>query len=352
VDIGHSFWRGRRVFVTGHTGFKGSWLSIWLKSLGADLTGYSNSIPTSPSLFELAGVDADAASVDGDVRDLAALEAALVRAAPEVVFHLAAQPIVRRAFRDPVETYAVNVMGTVNVLEAVRRADGVRVVVVVTSDKCYENQSLERGYREDDPKGGDEPYGNSKGCAELVTAAYRASFFTGAAGGEAAVATARAGNVIGGGDWGEDRLLPDLMRAALARTPASIRNPGAVRPWQHVLNPVGGYLLLAERLWEDASFADAWNFGPDETDARPVSWLVEHVAALWGALEWEVSAEHGPPETAVLKLDSSRARARLGWSPRWTLDESLPTIVEWYKAYGEKRDLRRLTLEQIEAFSA
>lgn len=345
------FWRGRRVFLTGHTGFKGSWLALWLASAGANVVGYSDGVPTTPSLYELARVEELVAqSVRGDVRDAAALAAALSDARPEIVFHLAAQPLVRRSFLDPVETYETNVMGTVHLLEAIRAQPSVRVVVNVTTDKVYANREWEWGYRENEPLGGRDPYSSSKAASELATAAYRASFFSGADG--ARVATARAGNVIGGGDWAEDRLVPDLMRAAIAGAPVAIRNPRSTRPWQHVLNASAAYLLLAERLWDDPSLADAWNFGPDD-DARPVCWIVERISALWGDnLVVVAPDEPQPREASFLKLDSSRARARLGWRPRWNLERALESIVEWYRALAAGESMRDVTLNQIAAYVA
>src|SRR4051812_24320220 len=288
-----AFWRGRRVLVTGHTGFKGSWLCLWLHALGAEVTGFAGPPPTEPSLFDAARVHEGLTSLTGDVRDLGRLVDVLRRARPEVVVHLAAQPIVRRSHREPVETFATNVLGTVNLLEAVRTAaPDVRAVVSVTSDKCYRNVGTERGYREDDALGGRDPYSSSKACQELVSAAYRDTYFAGAT----ALATARAGNVIGGGDWAQDRLVPDLMRAALAGRPVTVRSPDSVRPWQHVLNPLSGYLRLAERLWDDGdAFAEAWNFGPEAQDARPVAWMVEHLRRRWPAA-LEVHAPPAPPE--------------------------------------------------------
>jgi CDP-glucose 4,6-dehydratase len=345
------FWAGRRVLVTGHTGFKGAWLSLWLGDLGASVAGYARDVPTDPSLYALAAVADDLEHVEGDVRDGDRLAGAVQRLRPEVVFHLAAQPFVRRSFREPVETYATNVMGTVHLLDAVRRAgDAVRAVVVVTSDKCYENREWVWGYREHEPMGGHDPYSNSKGAAELVTSAYRSSFFAGAD--ATRIASARAGNVIGGGDWGEDRLIPDIARAALAGEPIRIRNPGSVRPWQHVLNPLSGYLTLAERLWDDPACARGWNFGPPEADARPVRWIVDRVSAAWGEpLRWEIDPGPHPHEATWLKLDSSLARASLGWAPRWELAEGLDRTVAWYRGHGAGEDMREATLAQIRAFA-
>jgi CDP-glucose 4,6-dehydratase len=338
------------VLVTGHTGFKGSWLCAWLQGLGAELTGYSTPPPTDPSLFELAGVEKDMRHIEGDVRDRAQLGRVLAEQKPEVVIHMAAQSLVRRSYRDPVETYETNVMGTVNLLEAVRSAGGVRAVVNVTTDKIYENPERRQSFREDEPKGGHDPYSNSKACSELVTAAYRESFFDGDPGAPA-LASARSGNVIGGGDWGEDRLIPDVMAAALDGRAVPIRNPDSVRPWQHVLNPLSGYLLLAESLWESHDDAEAWNFGPDEADARPVSSVVERLGELWeGGIEWRRDPGEHPHEAGDLRLDSTKARDRLGWAPNWDLDRALVSVVDWYTAYRSGDDVRDVVLRQIEEF--
>ena len=342
MDVDPAFWRGRRVLVTGHTGFKGSWLALWLAQMGAEVTGLSDGVPTDPSLYELARVGELVETVTADVRDAEAVRTAVDGS--EVVFHLAAQPLVRASFADPRATYEVNVMGTVNVLDAVRRAGGVGATVNVTSDKCYENREWEWAYREDEPMGGHDPYSSSKGASELVTSAYRRSFGM-------RLASARAGNVIGGGDWGVDRLVPDLMRAALSGTAVEIRNPGATRPWQHVLNPLSGYLVLAQALWDDPAAATAWNFGPAQADARPVSWIVDRLAELWpGELPWERDDGEHPHEAHYLKVDSSRARVRLGWAPRWDLARALDSIVEWYAALRDGGDMRAVTLAQLEAF--
>lgn len=344
-----AFWRDRRVLLTGHTGFKGAWLALWLQALGARVTGFSAGVPTEPSLYQLARVGEGMESIEGDVCDPAAVAAALAVAAPDVVIHMAAQPLVRRSYSEPRETFQINVMGTVTVLDAVRlRGEGVRAVLNVTSDKCYENHEWEWGYREGEPMGGHDPYSSSKGCSELVTSAFRRSFFSGA--GAPRVASARAGNVIGGGDWGEDRLVPDIMRAVLAGEPVHVRNPLSVRPWQHVLNPLSGYLVLVQSLWDAPEHACGWNFGPSEEDAQTVRWIVERLAELWpgelGSVFDEVSSAH---EARYLKLDSSRARARLGWRPPMGIDETLASIVEWYAALREGADMQAVTVAQIEA---
>ncbi len=349
VDPG--FWSARRVLITGHSGFKGTWLTLWLQSLGASVTGFSSGLPTQPSLHDLARVGESIETIAGDIRDGEAVAQAVAKSRADVIVHMAAQPLVRRSFVEPRETYATNVMGTVNLLDAVRRhTDGVRAVVVVTTDKCYENREWEWGYREDEPMGGHDPYSNSKGCAELVTSAYRNSFFADADGPR--IASARAGNVIGGGDWGEDRLVPDIMRAALAGEPARVRNPNSIRPWQHALNPLSGYLLLAQSLFDSPGYATGWNFGPAESDARPVGWIVERLAELWPSeLRWTLDDGPHPHEAHYLKLDSSRARMRLGWRPPVELQEALAGIVEWYRALSEGADMRAVTLAQIESFS-
>jgi CDP-glucose 4,6-dehydratase len=347
VAIDPDFWMQRRVLITGHTGFKGAWLSLWLQSLGAELAGLALGPPTQPSLYELAGVGSRMREFAADVRDPAQVREAVQSSAPEIVLHLAAQPMVRRSLREPAMTYELNVMGTVNVLEAVRRQGaGVRAVVVVTSDKCYENSGVAaRRFVETDPLGGDDPYSSSKACAELLTAAYRSSFFDEA--GAPGVATARAGNVIGGGDWGEDRLLPDSVRAVESGELLRVRNPQAVRPWQHVLSPLSGYLQLAQELSEGRA-ARAWNFGPREHDVRTVSWVVERLAELWdGALSWEVDERPNPPEAGHLALDSGDAERLLGWSPPSDLEQALELVVDWHRAQQEGADMRRVSLGQI-----
>ena len=351
MGVSPEFWRGRRVLLTGHTGFKGSWLALWLERLGAEVTGYSLAPPSEPSLFELARVAEVTASLHADVRDLAALEQAMSEHRPEVVIHMAAQSLVRRSYADPVETYETNVLGSVNVLEAARRAgEPPRVVINVTTDKVYENLERDEPFREDEPKGGHDPYSNSKACSELLTAAYRNSFF--ATGSPTAVASARAGNVIGGGDWGADRLVPDLVRGALAGRPVPIRNPDAIRPWQHVLNPLSGYLRLAEAMWESPDFAQAWNFGPDERDEVSVRHVADRLSELWeGGIDWRQDEGEHPHEAHYLRLDSTKARTQLGWAPRWDLDQALASIAAWHAGHIAGEDPRTLVLQQVESFA-
>jgi CDP-glucose 4,6-dehydratase len=348
VGVERDFWEGRRVLVTGHTGFKGGWLTLWLESMGARVTGFSRSVPSSPSLFELARVAEGVEQVEGDVADAGAVDAAVSACDPSVVLHLAAQPIVRRSYREPAETFAANVTGTVNVLDALRGRDSVEAVVVVTSDKCYDNRGLDRGYREDEPLGGADPYSASKACQELVAHAYRRSFGM-------PVATGRAGNVIGGGDFAEDRLVPDVLRAALAAEPVTVRNPAATRPWQHVLEPLSGYLALAQAVASGSGdYPAAVNFGPRDEDERPVGWIVDRLASLWpGGIEQAPSEEEAPPpEANVLMLDSSLARSALGWTPAWDLGRGLEAVVEWFVAYRDGADIRQVTLGQIDAHQA
>jgi len=345
------FWNGRPVLVTGHTGFKGSWLCWWLKRLGAKVTGLALEPPTSPNLFEVSGLAGEIASVKADIRNLDRVSAVFREHQPEVVFHLAAQSLVREAYRDPVETFSTNVAGTVNCLEAVRACDSVRAAVIVTTDKCYRNRGWSRGYRESDELGGDDPYAASKACAELVTHAYRSSFFEPRQD-AALVASARAGNVIGGGDWALHRLVPDAIRSFASAQPLQLRNPESTRPWQHVLEPLAGYLILAERLHRrDRSAATAWNFGPDAEAVRTVSWVAGELSRRWGeGATWRHDRSAQPHEAAVLALDSSKARAQLGWQPVLALEAALDWVVEWYRANASGLDCRALTIEQIERY--
>lgn len=343
--MNQKFWSGKKVLLTGHTGFKGSWLSLWLQNLGAHVTGFALDPPTNPNLFQLARVAEKMQSIIGDVRDLNLVQQIMQKTQPDIVIHMAAQPLVQYSYDFPVETYSTNVMGTVNLLEAVRHCPSVKVVVNVTSDKCYENKEWDWGYRENEAMGGYDPYSNSKGCAELVTAAYRNSF-------KKTIASARAGNVIGGGDWGLNRLVPDIITAFIAAKPALIRNPLAIRPWQHVLEPLSGYLLLAEKLWHaPEKFATGWNFGPQEQDVKPVSFIVNRLVQLWGdKASWQQDATVFPHEAHLLKLDIAKAKNHLGWLPQMNLEKALIYVTDWYKAWQQNQDMRAITLRQIEAY--
>jgi CDP-glucose 4,6-dehydratase len=350
IDSG--FWHGKRVFLTGHTGFKGSWLSIWLMKLGAEVSGYALDPPTNPSLYDIAGLEKRMRSTIGDIRDRESIKKALAVAHPEIVIHMAAQPLVRLSYAEPLLTYETNVMGTANLLEAIRGCESVRSIVIITTDKCYDNKEWPWGYRENESLGGYDPYSSSKACAEIVTAAYRSSFFNPKDYGSkhhVAVATARAGNVIGGGDWAEDRLVPDIVRSIAEGKKVLIRSPYAIRPWQHVLEPLSGYLLLAQRLYENGcDYAEAWNFGPYDSDARPVQWIVESLCAAWsGAKGYEIDKNPQPHEATYLKLDCSKAWARLGWHPTWSLQEALGKIVEWNLAHLRGDDMYKMTVAQI-----
>jgi len=351
LTVNSDFWQGKTVLLTGHTGFKGSWLSLWLQSLGAQVHGLALQPPTSPNLFAVAQV---AAGMDshtiGDIRDLATVQKTMHAAQPDIVIHMAAQPLVRLSYAEPVETYATNVMGTVHVLEAARHTPSIKAMVVVTTDKCYENKEWAWGYRENEPMGGHDPYSSSKGCAELVTAAYRNSFLQSSG---IAVASARAGNVIGGGDWAIDRLVPDILRAFEHNQPVVIRNPNATRPWQHVLEPLSGYLMLAEHLYtQGQAYAEGWNFGPKDEDAKPVQWIVEHMVNSWGnGASWQQDGAGHPHEAHYLKLDISKVRQSLQWTPRWSLEVALNRIAEWHHAWVSGADMRGVSLAQILEFN-
>ena len=348
------FWRDKSVLITGHTGFKGAWLCLWLESLGARVTGYALEPHTSPSMFELANVETGMQSLIGDIRDFENLKQPISKCQPEIVFHMAAQALVRCGYQHPMETYDVNVLGTACLLEAIRQTGGVKAVVVVTSDKCYQNTESSAAYKETDNLGGSDPYSSSKACAELVVAAYRTSYFSSSGSQHPILASARAGNVIGGGDWAQDRLLPDIMRALMEGKPVAIRNPHAIRPWQHVLEPLAGYLLLAERLLQEgAQVAGAWNFGPLEEDTKSVEVVVRRVGELWGeGAGWVPDLGNHPPESNSLRLDCTKARQHLGWKPHWRLDQALQMTVAWYKAYVRGQDVRVITLEQCKSYES
>ena len=349
-----AFWKGKKVLITGHTGFKGSWLSLWLQGTEADVVGYALPPPTQPSFFKLANVASGMNSITGDIRDFGYLKAVIREHKPEIIIHMAAQSVVRSSYDDPIETYSTNVMGTVNLLEAVRQLRGPCMIVNVTSDKCYENREWVWGYRENEPMGGHDPYSNSKACVELVTSAFRNSYFRAEEFDvhRVALASVRAGNVIGGGDWTKDQLIPDIMRAFMEKRRVLIRSPHAIRPWQFVMDPLSGYLSLAEQCWtHGAKFAESWNFGPADEDAKPVSWIVEHLSQLWGdAAHWEVDTAAHPHEAHYLKLDASKAKRLLAWSPKLPLSRTLEWVVEWYRAYQQQRDVCQVTKAQISRY--
>ena len=346
-----SFWYGKRVFLTGHTGFKGGWLALWLQNMGADVYGYALSPPTEPNLFTLARIEEGMVTSNvADIRDAVALGDAMLSACPEIVIHMAAQPLVRYSYAEPAETYEVNVMGTINLLEAVRVTSSVRAVVIVTTDKCYENREWIWAYRENEPMGGHDPYSSSKACVEILTDAWRRSYL---GNNRVAVATVRAGNVIGGGDWAIDRLIPDYLHALDRGQALLVRSPEAIRPWQHVLEPLSGYLRLAEcLLTEGCAYAEAWNFGPADEDARSVRWIVERLVAASPGAIWKCEQEPQPHEAHYLKLDSSKARARLGWKPRWSLETALDKTMEWHAAWRQGKGMREVSLAQICEYTA
>jgi len=353
LTVDSSFWSGKRVFLTGHTGFKGSWLSLWLQSMGAQVKGFALEPPTTPSLFEEAKVAEGMISEIGDIRDLEAIKQSMIDFNPEILIHMAAQPLVRLSYREPVSTYATNVMGTVHVFEAARQCCALKAIVNVTTDKCYENREWVWGYRENEPMGGHDPYSNSKGCSELVTSAYRNSFFS--TPDTASLASARAGNVIGGGDWADDRLIPDILRAFEKAEPVIIRNPRATRPWQHVLEPLSGYLMLAQHLYTEGNegFAEGWNFGPRDQDVKPVEAILDHMVECWGeGAAWLLDQDAHPHEAQLLKLDISKAESQLKWHPRWTLESTLDRIIEWHRCWLSGGNVKVKTLEQISEYQS
>ena len=346
-----SFWKGKKVYLTGHTGFKGSWLSLWLQNMGALVKGYSLEANTKPALFTIANVAEEMESEIGDIRDLEQLTKSMVSFKPDILIHMAAQPLVRLSYKEPVATYTTNVIGTVNVLEAARKCINLKAIVSVTTDKCYENKERERGYRENEPMGGHDPYSSSKGCAELVTSAYRRSFFNG--NDTASLASARAGNVIGGGDWAEDRLIPDILKAFEQSESVVIRNPLSTRPWQHVLEPLSGYLVLAQELFLNGDkFAEGWNFGPKDEDCKPVSWILDQMVISWGNnASWSLDKNNNPHEAGFLKLDCSKASNRLKWNPKWNLQETLEMIVNWDQNYLKGINMNKECLKEINKYT-
>jgi CDP-glucose 4,6-dehydratase len=349
ITIDKDFWQGKRVFLTGHTGFKGSWLSLWLFSLGAEVRGYSLNPPTIPSLFDEAKIEAIIDSHTGDIRDQDALRESMVSFNPDILIHMAAQPLVRYSYEAPIETYEVNVIGTAKVLEVARSCPNLKAIVNITTDKCYENDERSKGYMEDDSMGGHDPYSSSKGCAELVTSSYRRSFMQEQGIGLASV---RAGNVIGGGDWADDRLIPDILRSFENGDAVVIRNPKATRPWQHVLEPLSGYLILAQRLYEgQKEYAEGWNFGPNEQDVRPVDWILDKMIGHWPDSSWKLDENSNPHEAGFLKLDISKAKSRLGWNPVWELSHTLGKIISWHRAWLNKEDMQAACLSEIEEYT-
>ena len=346
-----SFWKGKKVYLTGHTGFKGSWLSLWLQNMGANVKGYSLIPNTTPNIFTEARVAENIESEIGDIRDLTQITKSMSDFNPDVLIHMAAQPLVRLSYKDPVDTYTTNVIGTVNVLEAARKCSNLKAIVSVTTDKCYENNEWEWGYRENEPMGGHDPYSSSKGCAELVTAAYRRSFFSTKE--TASLASARAGNVIGGGDWSDDRLIPDILKAFEKSESVIIRNPLSTRPWQHVLEPLSGYLVLAQELFENGdAFAEAWNFGPKDEDCKPVNWILDKMVSKWGdGACWELDKNNNPHEAGFLKLDCSKAANRLKWQPKWNLEHTLNLIIDWHQLYLNKLDVKKECIKEIKNYT-
>lgn len=346
-QVDPTFWKGKRVFVTGHTGFKGGWLTLWLQEMGAIVKGFALEPNTKPNLFTQAKIEENLDSEIGDITDLNLIKKSIEVFSPEILIHMAAQPLVRLSYKEPILTYATNVMGTANVLEAARSCVNLKSIVSVTTDKCYENKEWEWGYRENEPMGGNDPYSSSKGCAELVTAAYRKSFFNDLS--TPFLASARAGNVIGGGDWSEDRLIPDILRAFENNKPVIVRNPMATRPWQHVLEPLSGYLVLAQHLYQEGEeYAQGWNFGPRDEDCKSVRWILDNMVAKWGnGAFWKLDENNNPHEAGFLKLDCSKAANKLNWNPKWNLENTLENIIEWHQKYLLGEDIREQCLQEI-----
>lgn len=350
--INSSFWKNKKVFLTGHTGFKGAWLSLWLKTLGAEVCGYSLKPPSKPSMFELLNISSEIESIESNIQDLNKLKEVFKNFKPEIVIHMAAQSLVRKSYKDPVETYATNVMGTLNVFEAIKSTNSVQVVLNITSDKCYENLEKNTGYSESDPMGGYDPYSSSKGCAELLTSAYRRSYFGQCNNSNVTLASARAGNVIGGGDFALDRLIPDIVRSILSNEELLIRNPNAIRPWQHVLEPLSGYITLIQKLWDKKNdFTEGWNFGPEESDVKSVEWIINEFSKNWDKkINWKKESNNQLHEAQILKLDCTKAKTKLGWYPQLKIEEGIQITAEWYKAFIRKDNLKDLTLGQIKAY--
>ena len=348
-----NFWNKKRVLVTGHTGFKGSWLSLWLQELGAEVAGFSNNIPTEPSMFKIAHVENEMNSVFGDIRDISKIQNVINEFKPEIIFHLAAQSLVQESYNNTIETFSTNILGTVNLMEAIRASQSVQEVINVTSDKCYEENELDRGFVETDPMGGHDPYSCSKGCSELITSSYRKSFFNKNKNSNVMVSSVRAGNVIGGGDWAKDRLIPDIIKGILKNNPIMIRNPNYVRHWQHVLDPLYGYLSLAEKMWShDEKFADSWNFGPKENNAKSVEWILEKFNEYWkGGIKWKIDQRKFNHENKFLKLDSSKSKLMIDWESKIELDNAIKMIVDWYEKLKNCEDMREVTIKQIQEYS-
>jgi CDP-glucose 4,6-dehydratase len=349
--MNENFWKNKKILITGHTGFKGSWLTIWLKKLGANVTGFSKSIPTNPNLFEISNIEKDIKSISGDIQNYEFLKESIEKCEPEIVFHMAAQSLVMKSYSDPIETFSTNVMGTVNLLNAIKETKKTSVVVNVTSDKCYENNESVEGYTEDDPMGGYDPYSSSKGCAELITKSFRNSFFNSDHGNNIALASVRAGNVLGGGDWAENRLIPDIIRSIKNKESVKIRNPNALRPWQHVLDPLSGYIQLSEKLWDEKQkYSEGWNFGPDKNESKPVSWIIGKFDELWKTkINW-VFENNELHEAKNLILNCQKAKSRLGWNSKINLETTLKWTIEWYEKFYGGEDMKKITEEQIKKF--